>query len=64
MLKACSVLIVGAGGLGCPAAIYLAAAGIGTFFWCNARFGVTGYNITYVLYHFVFKLYYAKDTLR
>ena len=29
-LKASSALIVGCGGLGCPAAIYLAAAGIGT----------------------------------
>ena len=28
-MKASSVLIVGAGGLGCPAGIYLAAAGIG-----------------------------------
>lgn len=29
MIKNSSVLIIGAGGLGCPAALYLACAGIG-----------------------------------
>jgi len=31
-LKNTKVLIVGAGGLGCPAALYLASSGIGKFF--------------------------------
>lgn len=30
LLRNCRVLIIGAGGLGCPVAIYLAAAGLGT----------------------------------
>ena len=29
-LKASSVLLIGAGGLGCPAAAYIAGAGVGT----------------------------------
>ncbi len=35
-LKAASVLVVGMGGLGCPVAIYLAAAGIGKLAICDA----------------------------
>lgn len=31
-IKSTSVLLVGCGGLGCPVAIYLAAAGIGELF--------------------------------
>lgn len=29
-MKSTSVLLVGAGGLGCPASVYLAGAGVGT----------------------------------
>jgi len=36
-IKLCnaSILIVGAGGLGCPAAQYLAAAGLGMQIYCT-----------------------------
>lgn len=37
-LKASSVLLIGAGGLGCPAALYLAAAGVG-------RIGIVDYDV-------------------
>ena len=44
-LQKTSVLIVGAGGLGCPSAIYLAAAGIGKLWPIRFAFSLlTGHS--------------------
>jgi molybdopterin-synthase adenylyltransferase len=38
-LQAARVLLIGAGGLGCPAALYLSASGIGRLHWFDGDKG-------------------------